>query len=47
MSFEALSDFKFHSKVSEETIEKYKDSIPPELLEYGGNMGTVRLQMDI
>ena len=32
MSFEVLNDFKFHSKVPCEVIEKYKDKIPPELL---------------
>jgi hypothetical protein len=33
MSFEVLNDFKFHSAVPAEVIEKYKDKIPPELLE--------------
>ena len=39
MSYEVLSDFEFYSKVPTEVIEKYKDKIPPELLdiwlEYG------------
>ena len=33
MSFEVLNDFEFYSEVPEEIIEKYKDKIPPELLE--------------
>lgn len=32
MSFEALDDFKFHSEVNADVIEKYEDKIPPELL---------------
>jgi len=33
MNFEVLNDFEFHSAVPEEIIEKYKDTVPPELLE--------------
>ena len=33
MKYEALKDFELHSKVPTEVIEKYKDKIPPELLE--------------
>ena len=33
MSFDVLNDFEFHSDVPEEIIEKYRDKIPPELLE--------------
>ena len=33
MNFEILKDFEFFSKVPEDVIEKYKDKIPPELLE--------------
>ena len=33
MSYEVLNDFEFYSKVPEEIIEKYREKIPPELLE--------------
>ena len=33
MIYEVLKDFEFHSKVPDAVIEKYKDKIPPELLE--------------
>jgi len=39
MSFEALNDFEFYSAVPDEVIEKYRDKIPPELLEIWQNYG--------
>lgn len=39
MSFEVLSDFVFHSKVPDDVIEKYKDKIPPQLLEIWQDYG--------
>ena len=39
INIEALKDFKFHSKISEETIKKYQGRIPDELMEVWKNYG--------
>lgn len=34
MKYEGLKDFALEKKASEETIEKYKDKLPIEIIEF-------------